>query len=203
VTTDLERGIPGSHSLLSDELLNGCSGDKLMFPRNLDQHLSSKLHELYKNPQSLDVPKRCQAITMNDMLYGSTTSAGTSTAACGGAASASDAAKMCMACRQVMSRGLWYPSLAVEGSHLCSQHLQDQQAKSWYNQVVEPSVPEANQPLKGVPNASIASLRHPDGASNPSLDKQEEGRPRYPGNGAASDHDDEQADAHEVRIVEL
>ncbi|XP_065340900.1 kinesin-like protein CG14535 isoform X2 [Cloeon dipterum] len=201
VTTDLDRGIPGSHSLLSEELLTSSSTDKIMFPRKLDP--ISKLHELYKNPGGLDTskgPSRCQAITINDMLYGSTTAAPSA------ATTTAPDAKMCLACRQVMSRGLWYPSLAVEGSHLCSQHLQEHQSKSWYNSGVEPTVPEADQPLKlpkGIANSSIASLRHPDGASNPNLDKQEEQviRSRFPGNGAASDHDDEPVESHEERTV--
>ncbi|XP_059476106.1 kinesin-like protein CG14535 isoform X2 [Neocloeon triangulifer] len=200
VTTDLDRGIPGSHSVLSEDLLVSATSttDKIMFPRKMD-HIS-KLHELYKNPGGLDSaskgPSRCQAITINDMLYGSTTSTTTSAAA--------PDSKMCLACRQVMSRGLWYPSLAVEGSHLCSQHLQENQSKSWYNSGVEPTVPEADQPLKlpkVLPNSSIASLRHPDGASNPNLDKQEEVRTRFPGNGAASDHEDELVEAQEERTV--
>ncbi|KAF4529085.1 hypothetical protein B566_EDAN018200, partial [Ephemera danica] len=160
VTSDLERGISSG--------ARGHEEPSAGLARQLDQ--LARLHELYRGPRESPVPSgptpsRCQSLSLSEMLYGSANPSPTPAEN-----------KMCAACRQVMSRGLWYPSLAVEGSQLCSQHLA--------RPPPEPVAEVRPQP------AALASLRHPDGASNPNLDRPEERR--FPGNGASgSDHEDE------------
>ncbi|XP_044733263.1 kinesin-like protein CG14535 [Chrysoperla carnea] len=160
----------------------------------------ARLHELYTNrlakanvtnsftykenrqqQQQQRSLSRCDSLTMSEMLYGNAHETGSIYSE---PPYRPDQEKFCENCKVNMLRPAtaqnWYtdPQLSASATHLANDNLANigSRFQRFCHKVSRDSY-------------NIASLRHPDGASNPNLKDETE---RHPGNGASgSDHDDE------------
>lgn len=158
----------------------------------------ARLHELYTNKlakanvansltyqehkQQQRSLSRCESLSLSDMLYG--VGAHETSSIYSEPAYIPDQEKFCENCKVSMSRPAtaqnWYadPNMSASATHLetsgiCTLGGRFQRFSHKYSK-----------------DCNIASLRHPDGASNPNLKEETE---RIPGNGASlSDHEDDQ-----------
>lgn len=208
VYTDLERHMPrryqpnydmkyGSYGMYPDYedpdyMRNGNLNDASR--HKFDQ--LARLHELYTNKlakanvtnsatykehQQQRSLSRCESLSLSDMLYG--VGAHETSSIYSEPAYIPDQEKFCENCKVSMSRPAtaqnWYadPNISASATNLESSGI--------------PTLGGRFQRFshKYTKDCSIASLRHPDGASNPNLKEETE---RIPGNGASlSDHEDE------------
>lgn len=213
VYTDLERLMPrryqnslnyGSYGMFQDYE----EPDYLRSLNESSRHQFdqlARLHELYTNKlakatvgnsgtyQDMKPPpppqrslSRCESLSLSDMLYGVT--AHETSSIYSEPPYRPDQETFCQNCKVSMSRPAtahtWYadPNMSASATHL--ETRTEIPTLGGRFQRFSHKFPKDN--------LSIASLRHPDGASNPNLKEETE---RIPGNGASlSDHED---DVHE------
>lgn len=152
----------------------------------------ARLHELYTNKlakanvtnsetykQHKQQLSRCESLSLSDMLYG--VGAHETSSIYSEPAYLQEQEKFCENCKINMTRPStaqnWYTNISASAQNLDTND--------------PPSLGGRFQRFshKFTKDCSIASLRHPDGASNPNLKEETE---RIPGNGASlSDHEEE------------
>lgn len=165
----------------------------------------ARLHELYTNrlakanvtnsptyiehKQQQRSLSRCESLSLSDMLYG--VGAHETSSIYSEPAYVPQQEKFCENCKVSMSRPAtaqnWYtdPTISASTTHLESTDYGFPSIGGRFQRYCH-KFPKDN-------HCSLASLRHPDGASNPNLKEETE---RIPGNGASlSDHEEDDVEA--------